>query len=70
VGYDDHSNPSTVPGIYTKLLDVDKVDIIVGSYGINMLAPAMPIVMQRKKLFLGLYGLGVDTDFKYDRTSP
>src|SRR6266478_1368315 len=24
--YDDQSNPSTVPGIYTKLLDVDKVD--------------------------------------------
>jgi branched-chain amino acid transport system substrate-binding protein len=67
VHYDDQSNPSTVPGIYTKLLDVDKVNIIVGGYGTNMLAPAMPIVMQRKKTFLGLYGLGVNTDFKYDR---
>jgi branched-chain amino acid transport system substrate-binding protein len=67
VHYDDQSNPSTVPGIYTKLLDVDKVDVIVGGYGTNMLAPAMPIVMQRKKVFLGLYGLGVNTDFKYDR---
>ena len=28
VYYDDQSNPSTVPGIYTKLMDVDKVDII------------------------------------------
>jgi ABC-type branched-subunit amino acid transport system substrate-binding protein len=28
VYYDDQSNPSTVPGIYTKLLDVDKVDLI------------------------------------------
>ena len=28
VHYDDQSNPSTVPGIYTKLLDVDKVDIM------------------------------------------
>src|SRR5215510_8255766 len=26
--YDDQSNPSTVPGIYTKLLDVDKVDLV------------------------------------------
>src|SRR5580704_2509110 len=26
VFYDDQSNPSTVPGIYTKLLDVDKVE--------------------------------------------
>ena len=67
IHYDDQSNPSTVPGIYTKLLDVDKVDLIVGGYGTNMLAPAMPIVMQRKKAFLGLYGLGVNTDFKYDR---
>ena len=67
VRYDDQSNPSTVPGIYTKLIDVDKVDLIVGGYGTNMLAPAMPIVMQKKKLFLGLFGLGVNTDFKYDR---
>src|SRR5712691_5454787 len=67
VHYDDQSNPSTVPGIYSKLLDVDKVDVIVGGYGTNMLAPAMPVVIQRKKTFLGLYGLGVNTDFKYDR---
>ena len=67
VHYDDQSNPSTVPGIYTKLLDVDKVDIIVGGYGTNMIAPAMPIVMQRKKVFMALYGLGVNDSFKYDR---
>ena len=67
VHYDDQSNPSTVPGIYTKLLDVDKVDVIVGGYGTNMLAPAMPIVMQRKKTFLGLFGLGVNHEFNYDR---
>src|SRR5438552_16525549 len=65
--YDDQTNPATVPGIYTKLLDVDKVDLIVGGYGTNMLAPAMPIVIQKKKLFLGLYGLGVNSDFNYDR---
>jgi len=67
VSYDDQSNPSTVPGIYTKLLDVDKVDVIVGGYGTNMLAPAMPVVMQRKKAFLGLFGLGVNHEFNYDR---
>jgi branched-chain amino acid transport system substrate-binding protein len=67
VNYDDQSNPSTVPGIYTKLLDVDKVDVIVGGYGTNMIAPAMPIAMQRKKAFIALFGLGVNDDFKYDR---
>ena len=67
VYYDDQSNPSTVPGIYTKLIDVDKVELIIGGYATNMLAPAMPIVMQRGKAFIGLLGLGVNTEFKYDR---
>jgi branched-chain amino acid transport system substrate-binding protein len=65
VYYDDQSNPSTVPGIYTKLLDVDKVDLIIGGYATAMLAPAMPIMMQRKKLFIGMLGLGVNTEFNY-----
>ncbi len=65
VYYDDQTNPSTVPGIYSKLLDVDKVDIIIGGYGTNMLAPAMPLVIQRKKTFIGLLGLGVNKEFNY-----
>ena len=63
--YDDQTNPSTVPGIYAKLLDIDKVDLIIGGYGTNMLAPAMPLVMQRKKMFIGLLGLGVNSEFNY-----
>src|SRR5256884_4277378 len=46
VYYDDQTNPSTVPGLYSKLLDVDKVDLVVSGYGTNVIAPAMPIVMQ------------------------
>jgi branched-chain amino acid transport system substrate-binding protein len=65
VYYDDQSNPSTVPGIYTKLMDVDKVDLVIGGYATAMLAPAMPIMMQRKKLFIGLLGLGVNSEFNY-----
>ncbi|MCC7347164.1 MAG: amino acid ABC transporter substrate-binding protein [Variibacter sp.] len=65
VYYDDQTNPATVPGIYSKLLDVDKVDVIIGGYGTNMLAPAMPLVIQRKKTFIGLLGLGVNKEFKY-----
>jgi branched-chain amino acid transport system substrate-binding protein len=65
--YDDQTNPSTVPGIYTKLIDVDKVDLIIGGYGTNMLAPAMPVVMQKGKVFIGLLGLGVNTEFKYSK---
>jgi branched-chain amino acid transport system substrate-binding protein len=65
VYYDDQSNPSTIPGIYTKLLDVDKVELIVGAYATAMLAPAMPIVIQKKKTFIGLLGLAVNSEFHY-----
>ena len=63
--YDDQSNPSTVPAIYTKLLDVDKVDLVVGGYATNMVAPALPVMMQRKKLFIGLLALAINSKFNY-----
>src|SRR3989441_4385979 len=63
VYYDDQTNPATVPGIYTKLLDIDKVDLIIGGYGTNLLAPAMPIAMQRSKVFIGLLGTAVNSAF-------
>jgi len=63
--YDDQSNPANVPGIYTKLLDVDKVELIIGGYATNMLAPAMPIAIQRKKVFIGILGVAVNSEFKY-----
>jgi branched-chain amino acid transport system substrate-binding protein len=67
VYYDDQSNPSTVPGIYTKLLDIDKVDLIMGGYATNMLAPTMPIAIKRKKLLIGLFGTAVNSEFNYPR---
>jgi branched-chain amino acid transport system substrate-binding protein len=65
--YDDQSNPSTVPGIFTKLLDVDKVDLICGDYGTNLLAPAMPVVVQHNMTFFALFGLDVNREFQYPR---
>ena len=65
VYFDDQTNPATVPGIYTKLIDVDKVDLIIGGYGTNMLAPAMPVVVQKKKMLVGLFGLAVNSEFHY-----
>ena len=64
---DDQTNPATVPGIYAKLLDVDRVDLIIGPYGTNLLAPAMPIAMQRRKVFIGLLGTAVNSTFNYTR---
>jgi len=65
--YDDQSNPATVPGIFTKLLDVDKVDLVTGDYGTNLLAPAMPIVIQHKMTFFSLFGLDVNKEFQYPK---
>ena len=63
--YDDQTNPATVPGIYAKLLDVDKVDLIIGPYATNLQAPAIPIAMQRKKVLIGLLGTRGEQQFNY-----
>ena len=65
VYYDDQSNPATVPGIYAKLLSVDKADLLVGPYSTNMTAAAMPAIMQQKKLTISLLAIGVNDKFKY-----
>jgi branched-chain amino acid transport system substrate-binding protein len=65
--YDDQTNASTVPGIYTKLIDVDKVDLILGPYATNMIAPAMPVAMQKGKTMIGLFGLAVNSEFNYPK---
>src|ERR1700736_5774494 len=57
VYYDDQSNPSNVPGIYTKLLTVDKVDLVLGPYATNMIAAAMPVLMQSNKTTIGMLGV-------------
>jgi branched-chain amino acid transport system substrate-binding protein len=67
VHYDDQSNPATVPGIYTKLLDIDKVDLVISGYATVPTAAAMPVIMQRKKVFLSLFALAANDQFKYDR---
>src|SRR5438874_10390439 len=67
VYYDDQTNPSLVPGIYTKLLDVDKVDLVVSGYGTNIAAPAMPVIIQHNKTFIGLFALDINEEFKYPK---
>jgi branched-chain amino acid transport system substrate-binding protein len=67
VYYDDQSNPANVPGLYAKLIDVDKVDLVVSPYATNQITPAMPIVMQKNMVYMGLFGTDVNANFKYDR---
>jgi branched-chain amino acid transport system substrate-binding protein len=65
VYYDDQSEPAQVPGIYSKLLDVDKVDLIVGGYASTQVAAAMPLAIERKKLFIGLAATAINDAFHY-----
>jgi branched-chain amino acid transport system substrate-binding protein len=66
VYYDDQSSATTIPGIYAKLLDVEKVDLLMGS-PTNLIVAAMPEIMQRQKLVMVLVALGSNDVFKYPR---
>ncbi len=65
VYYDDQTKPASVPAIYTKLIDVDQVDFVVSGYGTNLIVPALPVVMERGLVFMGLFGLAANEKFNY-----
>lgn len=65
VRYDDRADASLVPGIYERLMDEDKVDLVIGGYGTNSLLAAMPLIMERQRFFVGLMGLGVNNALGY-----
>jgi branched-chain amino acid transport system substrate-binding protein len=67
ISYDDQTNPSLVPGIYTKLLDIDKVDLIIAPYGTNPNAPLMPLVKQRDLLLMGNFSFDANAQIKHDK---
>jgi len=65
VYYDDQSKPDTVPSIYAKLIDVDKVDLLMGA-ATNLIVAAMPEIMQHRKLVMVLFALGSNDELKYE----
>jgi branched-chain amino acid transport system substrate-binding protein len=66
VYYDDQTNTATIPGIYAKLMDIDKVDLLMGA-ATNLIVAAMPQIMERKRLVMVLVALGSNAEFKYSR---
>src|SRR5262245_30814636 len=66
IAYDDQTNPANVPGIYTKLLDVDKVDLLIAPYGTVPTAPIMPMVKQRGLLLMGNFSFQVNAKIQHD----
>lgn len=67
VFYDDQTNPAKVPGIYTKLINIDRVDLIVSGYGSATITPAIPIAMNYDMVFMSLFGLASNEEFGYER---
>jgi branched-chain amino acid transport system substrate-binding protein len=61
--YDDQSNPANVPGIYTKLIEIDKVDLTVGPYATNMVVPSIPVLMQHNMASVGILAVGANREF-------
>lgn len=66
VYYDDQSSPAAIPGIYTKLIEIDKVDFIVSSYGSGLMIPAIPLAQRRGLALMGMVGVAANRQFKYD----
>jgi branched-chain amino acid transport system substrate-binding protein len=65
IHYDDQSNPANVPGLYTKLITVDKADLLLGPYGTNFVAPAMPTIIQQGKMTISFTAIGINRQFNY-----
>jgi branched-chain amino acid transport system substrate-binding protein len=66
VVYDDKSSPSETPAIYSKLIDVDKVDLLFAPYGTVPTAPLMPMVKQRGLLLIGNFSFQVNSKVGHD----
>jgi branched-chain amino acid transport system substrate-binding protein len=65
--YDDQGSPANAPGIYAKLMGVDKVDLLIGPYSTNVIAASLPAIIQAKRTTIGIFGLGANKAFKYPR---
>jgi branched-chain amino acid transport system substrate-binding protein len=65
VYYDDQGNPANAPGIYAKLMGIDKVDLLIGPYSTNVIAASLPAIMDAKRTTIGIFGLGANAKFNY-----
>src|ERR1700726_5110938 len=66
VVYDDKSSASETPAIYSKLIDVDKVDLLFAPYATVPTAPIMPLVKQRGLLLMGNFSFQVTSKVGHD----
>jgi branched-chain amino acid transport system substrate-binding protein len=67
VVYDDQSSAAGIPAIYSKLIDVDKVDLLFSPYGANLTSVIMPMIKQRNKFIIGMFGISNNDEVKHDK---
>src|SRR5262245_58446028 len=65
VYYDDQGSPANAPGIYAKLMGIDKVDLLIGPYSTNVIAASLPAIIQAKRTTIGIFGLAANKPFQY-----
>jgi branched-chain amino acid transport system substrate-binding protein len=65
--YDDQSNPANVPYLYTKIITVDKADLLLGPYGTNFVAPAMPTIINNNKMVISYTAIGINRQYNYPK---
>ena len=65
VYYDDQTNPSNEATIYTKLITVDKVDLLLGPYGTNQIAAALTVLAPRNLTTIGILGTAANSKIHY-----
>ena len=65
--YDDQSNPANVPNLYTKIITVDKADLLLGPYGTNFVAPAMPTIINNNKMVISYTAIGINRQYNYPK---
>jgi branched-chain amino acid transport system substrate-binding protein len=66
VSYDDQASPALTPGIFSKLVDLDKVDLLVAPYGTVPAAAVMPFAKERRLLLIGQIGYQINSKAKHD----
>ena len=66
IAYDDQGSASATPGLYAKLLDVDRIDLLIAPYGTVPTAPLMGMVKSRGKLLMGNFSFQVNHVVKHD----
>jgi branched-chain amino acid transport system substrate-binding protein len=65
--YDDQSLASNVPGIYSKLADIDQADFLISPYGTNLTAAVMPFAAQRDRVIVGLHTLACNENLRHSK---